>query len=67
MLPSHLSSAHALVKALKAAKDPPIPDGPSKLDIARLAVAASDIYLPNKHQIISEWILDAWARSKVPT
>ena len=64
MLPSHLSSAHALVKALKAAKDPPISGGPSKLEIAQLAVNAFDLYLPNKDHIVSEWILDTWTRSK---
>ena len=55
--PDHLSSAHALVKALKSSTET------DKLQVARQALLA-DFYLPNKHTIIREWILDTWSKIK---
>jgi len=62
-LPDFLLSAHALVKALKAAKDPPQDGGPTKLTMAALAMHNENTYLPNKEQIVLDYILDAWHRS----
>ena len=64
-LPDYLLSAHALVKALKAPTDPPQDGGSTKLEIAIKAIHEKDTYLPNKEQIVLEFILDAWSRSKV--
>jgi hypothetical protein len=64
-LPDYLLSAHALVKALKASRDPPQDGGPTKLEIAIKAIHEEDTYLPNKKQIVLDFILDAWSRSKV--
>lgn len=61
--PDYLASAHALIKALKASVDPPAPNWPVKLVIANQALS-TDLYLPNKHQIIRDWIIDTWSRSR---
>jgi len=63
-LPDYLLSAHALVKALKAARDPPQDGGPTKLSIATTAIHEENTYLPNKEQIVLDFILDTWSRSK---
>lgn len=54
----------ALIKALKAAQDPPVPGGPSKVDIATAAWADSALIVPRKADVIRDWILEAWSRSK---
>ncbi|KZT21711.1 hypothetical protein NEOLEDRAFT_1099032 [Neolentinus lepideus HHB14362 ss-1] len=52
-----LQSAQGFVRALKAPSDPPQVGEPLKIEIARTVWDRSDTYIPNKAQIIYEWIL----------
>ena len=62
--PEYLASALVLIKALKAPSDPPRAEWPSKLDIAQEAINSSGHYLPNKAEIIRDWIFEVWAKAK---
>jgi hypothetical protein len=53
----HLSSSHALVKALKSSID-----SRTKLRLAAKALSDSSLYLPHRNQILQDWILDSWLR-----
>lgn len=64
------------IRALKAPTDPPHQPGPSKIDIAYAAWHSDSFYMPNKAEIVVEWILtrllkdkgkDACVPSSVPT
>lgn len=63
LLPHHLSSAYALVKALKSTSSVDTP-ALSKLDIATRALADQTVYLPNRYQIIQDWVVDSWLDTK---
>jgi hypothetical protein len=52
-----LSSSQAFVRALKAASDPPTPNGPTKIDIARAGWQRKHFVVPNKEELVSEWLL----------
>ncbi|EPQ60931.1 hypothetical protein GLOTRDRAFT_118975 [Gloeophyllum trabeum ATCC 11539] len=52
-----LQSAQGFVRALKAPIDPPQGGEPYKIEIARTVWDTSDLYIPKKAQIISEWLL----------
>ncbi|ORY31304.1 Urb2/Npa2 family-domain-containing protein [Naematelia encephala] len=61
----YLSSASSFIKALKSSNDPPCPDWPEKVDIARHAWATLDLYVPKKAEVIGEWIIEAWSRQNL--
>lgn len=54
----------ALIKSLKAAQDPPVAGGPSKVDIATTAWSDADLVVPRKADVIRDWVLEAWGRAK---
>ena len=60
----YLQSGHALVRALKAPDDPPRPAWPTKIVIATEAWHCNDFYLPNKAEILRDWILDSWSHTE---
>ena len=55
MAPNH--SSHEFVRALKSASDPPVPDGPLKVEIASHAWKDASFYVPRKAEVIVDWIL----------
>lgn len=50
-------SSQDFIRSLKAASDPPQPNGPSKLEIARAGWENSALYVPRKDEVIADWIL----------
>lgn len=59
-----MDSSQSLVRALKAPSDPPQPNGPSKIEIAREKWNASTANLANKDEIIGEWLLTSLYRER---
>lgn len=59
-----LQSSQSFVRALKAPSDPPQPDGPSKVEIARQAWENTSFYVPNKGEVIVEWLLTKLLKDK---
>ncbi|KAF8592051.1 hypothetical protein K439DRAFT_628418 [Ramaria rubella] len=59
-----LQSSQSFVRALKANTDPPLVDGPSKIQIARLGWDSESFYIPRKAGLISEWILTRFHKEK---
>ncbi|TDL28743.1 hypothetical protein BD410DRAFT_824373 [Rickenella mellea] len=57
-------SSQAFVKALKGAADPPLPGGPHKIDLAWDQWHSNDLHLPNKDEIIFEWLLAVLLKEK---
>lgn len=54
---SILQSAQHFIRALKAPSDPPVVDGPPKICIAEQAWNDKTFHLPNKAEVITEWLL----------
>ncbi|BEJ11920.1 hypothetical protein CspHIS471_0203800 [Cutaneotrichosporon sp. HIS471] len=54
----------ALIKALKGTQDPPTPGGPSKISLAAAAWEDTSLLVPRKADVIRDWVLEAWTRSK---
>lgn len=65
--PEYLVSSPALIKALKAANDPPQSGWPSKIEIALQAWNLDDEKSPlfRKGEIIRDWIIESWSQYKV--
>jgi hypothetical protein len=59
---AYLASSTTLIKSLKAAQDPPQPDFPSKIVIAREAWATQGVYVPRKAEVLREWVVESWTR-----
>ncbi|KAL4077700.1 Urb2/Npa2 family-domain-containing protein [Scleroderma citrinum] len=57
--PKHV---HALVRLLKSPSDPPSPDGPFKIDIARQVWSDTSFCLANKAEILGEWLIGSLGR-----
>ncbi|RPD63168.1 hypothetical protein L227DRAFT_573006 [Lentinus tigrinus ALCF2SS1-6] len=57
-------NAQDFIRALKASSDPPQPDGPLKIDIARHAWDNAQLYVPNKSEAIAEWLLSRMLKEK---
>lgn len=57
-------SAQEFIRTLKAPSDPPQPDGTLKIDIARNAWADTKFYVPNKEEVIAEWVLTRLLKDK---
>lgn len=57
-------SSQSFVQALKAASDPPNPGAPFKIHIARDVWDNTSFYVPNKAEVIADWILTKFAKDK---
>jgi hypothetical protein len=57
-------SPQEFVRALKSVSDPPIPEGPSKLEIAIQAWEDASFYVPRKAEVIVDWILSRLLKDK---
>ncbi|GBE78138.1 hypothetical protein SCP_0110210 [Sparassis crispa] len=51
------SAAQGFIRGLKAASDPPHPGGPLKIELASKAWEDTSLYIPNKAEVIVDWIL----------
>ncbi|KAJ2920391.1 hypothetical protein MD484_g47, partial [Candolleomyces efflorescens] len=59
-----LQSAQQFIKALKAQADPPVRDGPLKIDLAEQAWQDASFHLPNKAEVIADWILSKFFKER---
>lgn len=57
-------SSQDFVRALKAASDPPVAGGPSKIEIAQQAWANTSFYMPSKAEVIVDWIFTKLLKEK---
>ena len=57
-------SSQSFVRALKAPSDPPQPDGPHKVEIAREAWDDTSFYVPSKEEVIVDWLLTKLLKDK---
>ncbi|KAG7450276.1 uncharacterized protein BT62DRAFT_962067 [Guyanagaster necrorhizus] len=55
MEPFH--SSQDFVRALKSSSDPPFPEGPPKIEIAKQAWDNKAFYVPRKEEVIADWVL----------
>lgn len=58
------ATPQAIIKALKAPNDPPASGEPSKLAIAQRAWISSNIYFPNKDEVLVDWLLTTLLKEK---
>jgi hypothetical protein len=61
---SYLTSSQEFVRALKASSDPPSTDAPLKIQIANNVWDQAAFYVPNKDQVITDWILTRFLKDK---
>ncbi|KAK0465330.1 Urb2/Npa2 family-domain-containing protein [Desarmillaria tabescens] len=57
-------SSQGFVRALKSSSDPPSPEGPLKIDIARQAWDNKTFYVPRKEEVIADWVLSRLLKEK---
>jgi hypothetical protein len=57
-------SAQDFIRALRAPSDPPHPGGPGKVQIAREVWSNHSLYVPNKAEVIAEWLLARFLKDK---
>ena len=62
MNPTH--SSQDFVRSLKLASDPPLVGGPYKIEIAQQAWEDTSFYVPNKAEVIADWILAKFLKDK---
>ncbi|KAG2160067.1 Urb2/Npa2 family-domain-containing protein [Suillus bovinus] len=60
-------SAQSFVRLLKAPTDPPNPGSPPKIQIACAAWDDATLHIPNKHELIAEFILTRLLKDKSKT
>ncbi|KAG0697175.1 Urb2/Npa2 family-domain-containing protein [Suillus ampliporus] len=60
-------SAQSFVRLLKAPTDPPNPESPPKIEIACAAWDDTTLHIPNKHELIAEFILTRLLKDKSKT
>ncbi|KAK0233389.1 Urb2/Npa2 family-domain-containing protein [Armillaria fumosa] len=65
MEPFH--SSQDFVRALKSSSDPPSPEGPLKIKIARQAWDNKAFYVPKKEEVIADWVLTRLLKEKSTT
>lgn len=58
-----LQTSEQLVRALKAAQDPPAPGQLPKIELARVAWADSSFFVPKKAELLADWSLESISRS----
>lgn len=61
---AHGQSSQDFVRALKAPLDPPVVGGRLKIDIARRAWDDPSFFVPNKSEVIVEWLLTKLLKEK---
>jgi len=59
-----IESSQDFVRALRSASDPPISGGPLKIEIAQSAWNNASFYVPNKVELIVDWILTKLLKEK---
>jgi hypothetical protein len=64
VLPKTTQSSQSFVRALKAPSDPPQPEGPHKIDIARITWDDASFYVPSKGEVIVDWLLTKLLKDK---
>ncbi|KAL4243177.1 hypothetical protein ABKN59_000993 [Abortiporus biennis] len=57
-------SAQDFVRALKSPNDPPHPGGPAKIELAQAAWEDESLYIPNKGEVIADWLLTKLLKDK---
>lgn len=57
-------SSQTFIRSLKAPSDPPQPDGPTKIEIARDAWNNESFYVPNKGEVTVDWLLSKLLKDK---
>jgi hypothetical protein len=62
MAPIH--SSQEFIRALKSASDPPVPEGPFKVQLASQAWQDASFYVPRKAEVIVDWILGKLLKDK---
>ena len=61
---ARLLNAQDFIRALKASSDPPHAGGPFKVEIARQAWDTTSLYIPNKAEAITDWLLSTMLKDK---
>ncbi|KAF5368462.1 hypothetical protein D9758_002365 [Tetrapyrgos nigripes] len=61
-----LQTSQDFVKALKSSSDPPVPNEPTKIEIARTTWDNSSFYAPRKGEIIADWSFGVVIEGKGP-
>ncbi|KAH7921149.1 hypothetical protein BV22DRAFT_1038989 [Leucogyrophana mollusca] len=61
---AYCQSSQSFVRALKAPTDPPNPNDPTKIEIAREAWDNTAFYVLNKGEVITDWILTRLLKDK---
>jgi hypothetical protein len=61
-LPEYLQTSSSLIKALKAAQDPPQSGWPSKIEIARQARDCEELFLYRKESFLREWVIEEFIK-----
>jgi hypothetical protein len=56
--------SQAFVRALKSPSDPPQSEGPPKIEIAREAWDNTSFYVPNKGEVVVDWLLTKLLKDK---
>jgi hypothetical protein len=62
--PQITQSSQSFVRALKASSDPPQPEGPLKIEIARATWDNKSFYVPSKGEVIVDWLLTKLLKDK---
>lgn len=57
-------SSQSFVRALKAPSDPPYVGGQSKIELVREAWNNTEFYVPNKGEVITDWLLSKLLKDK---
>lgn len=61
-LPEYLLSSSSLIKALKAARDPPQSGWPSKIEIASKANESEGLFLYRKRSLLRDWVIEEFVK-----
>ncbi|KAH6917636.1 Urb2/Npa2 family-domain-containing protein [Coprinopsis sp. MPI-PUGE-AT-0042] len=59
-----LQSSQNFVRTLKSPNDPPVPGGPLKIALAEQAWEDTTFRVPNKEEVIVDWLLAKWSKEK---
>ncbi|EIW86519.1 hypothetical protein CONPUDRAFT_44408 [Coniophora puteana RWD-64-598 SS2] len=63
-VPTSFTSSQEFVRTLKGASDPPQPGGLHKIEIARQAWDNTSFHVPNKGEVIADWIVTTFSKEK---
>lgn len=56
-----ITGPNALLRFLRASRDPPLPGGPSKIALAASAWRDPASEIPHLAEILRDWLLSAWS------